>query len=159
MKIFGREFFSPSTGIIYTYFFLFFFSIYIGIISYWPFEILTVNGIKVIQPITVGGQMYYEVDLIKHRKATGKVTRKIMNGEIITFPVVESNSAVGKQLQIGFPLELPHYISPGMYVLVWEIDYELNFPFITRTIHYEYTTQPFYIGSHTSHSKNNLLKK
>lgn len=159
MKIFGRELFSPSTGIIYTYFFLFFFSIYIGIISYWPFDILQVNRIKVIEPVNVGGQMFYELDVIKKMKATGKVTRKIMNGEVINFPVVESNSAVGKQLQIGFPLEIPHYLSPGKYTFVWEIDYELNFPFITRTMHYEYTTLPFYIGPHIPHSEHNLLKK
>lgn len=147
MNMFINKFFRPEKGLIYTYFFLFFFSVYIGIINFYPFKTFDIIDITIEQPAYVGENLSYNIRYIKYRPVEGTVSRQLVDGHIIHYPTIKSNVEVtdGNEKILHNTVSIPDYIKPGTYVFITTNEYELDFPFISRIIKKRYTSSPFEI--------------
>lgn len=147
MNMFFKKYFTPEKGLIYTYFFIFFFSVYIGIVNFYPFKTFDIVDVTFEEPIVVGGELNYNMHYIKHRLVEGEITRQLVDGHIIHYPTIRSNvnATNGEIKTLHNTLPIPNYIKPGMYVFITSNEYVLEFPFVTRVIKKRYMSRPFEI--------------
>ena len=114
--------------------------------AYWPFNPLTVYGIKVMNPegiVCAGTNLIYEMDVEKHLDVPARVKRQLINSYIIDFPILEPpDKPLGRQ-KVVTTLNVPAFADEGHYYLRWATEYILGPEKRVVTVHIE--SKPFLV--------------
>jgi hypothetical protein len=106
--------------------FFIFVLVYVGYLTWWPYNPIRVDGIKVCQSeVRRGEVIYFTFKGEKFMNITSHITIELVNGERMLIMSYDSNTPPGEAFKKRSFI-VPYHIQPGRYQLVWTGVYNIN---------------------------------
>jgi hypothetical protein len=128
-----------------------------GWILLYPYKVLTVHSIKILDAdntVAAGGSLSYETCYTKHMEATANVERWLVNSYTLSVPSYHRQVPTGKGKSLN-AITIPEFADPGIYRLRIRYTYEIG-SFPSRRVTVEAESGEFLV---TNVTKKEILRE
>jgi len=101
----------------------------IGLVIYWlvyPYNPVDINSVTLqSKTVKAGGTLFYTVDRCRNTDAVVEVTRFLVDGVKISYPVTSAQANKGCEVNT-YPISIPDYTPAGIYHFEFTYKFQVN---------------------------------